>query len=85
MSEAQFFRDNKVTVSINAKKIRVYSFQEAKTRYMEYIRYNQLNEGNVHKRDGHVFVDKELVAVFSINGRLWSTENEEEIIWDNEL
>lgn len=81
VSELDFFRENKVAVSIKGKKFRIFSFGEAYSKYMEYIQYNKLNPNSVHKRDGHVFVGKELVAVFSINGRLWSTENEEEIIW----
>lgn len=85
MSENDFFKENKVKISINGKKIRIFGFQEAQDKYLEYIRYNQINESSLHKKDGEVFVGKELVAMFSLTGRLWSTENEDEIIWKNEL
>ena len=41
---------------------------------------NNLTELTVKKNDGVLKVGNEIIARFSFNGRLWSTD-EEEVIW----
>ena len=81
MEEKDFFEEYKVMLLLNGKKVRIFSFQEAKDKYLAYIHYNKLSESTLKKKDGNIMVDKEILAVFSFNGRLWSTADENEIIW----
>ena len=75
----QFFEENKVMLKIERKKIHVRSIDEAQSIFLDHVTVNNVTEDNL-KKNGELSVDKEIIAVFSINGRLWSTD-EEEIIW----
>lgn len=75
----QFFEENKVMLKLERKKIHVRSIDEAQSIFLDYVTINKVTEDNL-KKNGELSVDKEIIAVFSINGRLWSTD-EEEIIW----
>ncbi len=79
---SEFFKENVVKLNIGRKKIHVKSIDEAKDKFLNYIILNSLKETDLKSKDGELTVDKELIAVFSYIGRLWSTD-EEEIIWKN--
>lgn len=75
----EFFKENKVELKLGRKKIHVDSIDEAKNRFLDYVKLNDLSEDDL-KRSGELSVDKEIIAIFSHNGRLWSIE-EDEITW----
>lgn len=78
----KFFSEHTVKIKLGRKKIHVKSIDEAQSLFLDYIIQNDISEKEL-KKNGELTVENELIAVFSINGRLWSTD-EEEIFWRNE-
>ena len=76
----QFFSDNVVRITLGKKRPQVKSIDDAYNQYFLYCKGNNLTELTVKKNDGVLKVGNEIIARFSFNGRLWSTD-EEEVIW----
>lgn len=75
-----FFTNNIVLLKLGNKKIRVSSLCDAKCVFLDYIRHNNLKPENLKSTDGNLISGRELIATFSYNGRLWSSDEEEIII-----
>jgi hypothetical protein len=76
-----FFAENEVKIVLGRKKSKVQSIDDALTQFKEYCATSKItSEDKLKKNDGHLVVSGETIAVFSLEGRLWSTD-EEEVIW----
>lgn len=76
-----FFKENIVKLTLGKKKIQVSSIDIALKEFKAYCESNGINSQNdLLKKDGNLTVDNNLIAVFSYEGRLWSTD-EEEVVW----
>lgn len=76
-----FFKDNVVKLTLGRKKVHVKSIDDALTTFKEYCESNKIDSQNgLKKNDGKLTVGSETIAVFSYEGRLWSTD-EEEVVW----
>ena len=71
------FKDNGVKIKLGRRKVLTPSVKYAHDVYIEYITSNE----NITETTGELVVGKEVIAVFSKDGRLWSSD-EEEIILD---
>ena len=76
-----FFKENVVKLTLGRKKVIVESIDAALAAFKEYCESNKIsNEKSLKKNDGKLTVGSETIAVFSYEGRLWSTD-EEEVVW----
>lgn len=71
-----FFKEHNVRLKLGRKRIVTPSVKFARDTYIEYIKYN-----DVTSITGELIVGNEVIAVFSKDGRLWSSD-EEEIVLD---
>lgn len=72
----EFFKEQKVRLKLGRKRILTPTVKFAHDSYIEYIKNN-----DVSLITGELIVGNEVIAVFSTDGRLWSSD-EEEIILD---
>lgn len=72
-----FFKEHGVKIKLGRKKVLTPSVKFAYDTYIEYITNNE----DVSEHTGELIVGKEVIAVFSKDGRLWSSD-EEEIVLD---
>lgn len=72
----EFFKEQKVRLKLGRKRILTPTVKFARDSYIEYIKNN-----DVSLITGELIVGNEVIAVFSTDGRLWSSD-EEEIILD---
>lgn len=76
-----FFAENEVKIVLGRKKVKVQSIDNALYLFKEYCSANNITkESLLKKNDGKLMCGTETIAVFSFEGRLWSTD-EEEVIW----
>lgn len=76
----QFFVDNIVRITLGKRRPQANSIEDAYNQFILYCKGNDLTESTIKKNDGILKVGNEIIARFSFNGRLWSTD-EEEVIW----
>lgn len=72
----EFFKEQKVRLKLGRKRILTPSVKFAHDTFLEYIKDNDITSIT-----GELIVGNEVIAVFSKDGRLWSSD-EEEIILD---
>lgn len=78
-----FFETHVVKCKIGKKNIKVSSIDVAQRLLLEYIAKNSISKSSFDDdgKTGTLSVGKEKIAMFSYDGRLWSFENGDEIIW----
>lgn len=72
----EFFKEHKVRLKLGRKRVLTPSVKFAQDTFLEYIK-----ENDITSITGELIVGNEVIAVFSKDGRLWSSD-EEEIILD---
>ncbi len=63
-------------VSINGKRVPVWSLREAQAAWTAYRDQNGISS-DMKRHDGKIFQGKKLVARVSYNGRLWAPDGRE--------
>lgn len=74
----EFFKYNDVKLVFGRNRIRVNSLDMARSSFNDFITLNSITA--LKKMDGRLVVGTTLIALFSIDGRLWNTD-EEEVTW----
>ena len=67
-----FFREHGVRIKLGRKRLLTPTVKEARDAFLEYIKTNEITDCT-----GELVVGKEVIAVFSKDGRLWSSDEEE--------
>lgn len=73
------FEEHKVMIRISGTKKRIDSFEHGKALFLSYVDEFKLTDSDLAKKDGHIYVGSELIAVISANGKVWSADDESEI------
>lgn len=71
-----FFKEHQVRLKLGRKRIITPTVKFAHNAFLEYIKENDMTSIT-----GELIVGNEVIAVFSEDGRLWSSD-EEEIVLD---
>lgn len=71
-----FFKSHGVRLKLGRKRLLTPTVKDAYDAFTEYIKTNDMTDTT-----GQLVVGKEVIAVFSEDGRLWSSD-EEEIVLD---
>lgn len=68
----EFFREHGVRIKLGRKRLLTPTVKEARDAFLDYVKNNEMTDNT-----GELVVGKEVIAVFSKDGRLWSSDEEE--------